>query len=78
MVLEFGHDKALVVLVVRKGTVEEAIVRLLVAQGEAFWEGEQLCGDVWPNVVSVTSSPEQSSLSRLQELKKRSDRDELV
>lgn len=77
MVLELSHDKALIV-VVRKGTVVEAIVRLFVAQGEGVWEGGQLCGDVRPNTLCVTSSPEQSSLSRLQELWKRSERDELV
>lgn len=65
-------------MVVRKGTVVEAVVCLFVAQGEGVWKGGQLCGDVWPNSVRVTSSPEQSSFSRFQELWKRSDRDELV
>lgn len=78
MVLEFGHDKALVVLVVRKGTIVEAVVRLFVSQGKCVWEGGQLCGDVRPNSVRVTSCPDQSSLTRLQELRKSPERDELV
>lgn len=73
LVLEFGHHKTLEVLVVGKGPVDEATVVPLVAQSEGFWKQEQLCGDVRPYSVCVPStSPEMSSLTRLQELRKRS------
>lgn len=74
LILEFSHDKAQVRLVVRNGPIEEAIVSLLVAQGEGIWEIIQLCGDVRPDGVYVTSSPEKCSLTGLQKLKRGSDR----
>lgn len=77
LILEFSHDKAQVRLVVRNGPIEKAIVSVLVSQVEGFWEMIQLCSDVRPSGVCVTSSPEQSSLTRLQKLKRGSDRSTL-